>query len=272
MNAYDVWKRMPNRLRGIITNYGEFVLSFLFFKGRKLKYHSTTFRVNIDSFGAFRRSSEFLYKEGAFTESIYHAAKKHQTIYDIGAHVGYYVTLMAKANLNANVIAFEPEEKNYDALNKNVQLNKLHNVKTINVAVGKDNTDLFLESSSTTSRAGTGTHRFINHGHGNSVKSVKLDDWLKSAKAPSPSMILIDIEGSELEALKGMERILENYSPELYVEVHPKLLKEKGESEEALDKYLYQLGFTKEILRSPSRKRHEHQQKHVRYFRPTYPK
>lgn len=267
MTIYQAWKKMPHSLRKPITIFGEKILPFLYLGGKRVTFKSITFDVEINSLGALRRSKEFTYKEGAFTDAVYHAAQKHQVIYDIGAHVGYYALLIALTNPSSKVIALEPEEGNYAALTRNVNKNRGSNIITKNIAVGKTNTDLFFEGSNTSPRAGGGSHQLAHHGDGQRVKAVRLDDWLNSEEVPLPSMILMDIEGGELAALKGMEQTLIIHSPELFIEIHADLLQERGESENMLDEYLKELGYQKEVLRHPIGERYEHKQKHARYSR-----
>jgi hypothetical protein len=62
----------------------------------------------------------------------------------------------------------------------------------------------------------------------------KLDSMLDAMLSPPPALIKIDIEGFELEALKGAGRLLSVVRPALLIEIHPQQLWLSGGSEEEL--------------------------------------
>ena len=49
---------------------------------------------------------------------------------------------------------------------------------------------------------------------------MMLDDLVAELRLDRLSWIKMDIEGGEVEALKGAERTLRDYRPSLFVEVH----------------------------------------------------
>src|SRR5207244_1654449 len=57
---------------------------------------------------------------------------------DVGAHIGLYTIALAKRLApNGSVIAFEPDEQNYNALAQHVRLNEVQAVvETVRAAVG----------------------------------------------------------------------------------------------------------------------------------------
>ena len=62
----------------------------------------------------------------------------------------------------------------------------------------------------------------------------KLDTLLDAAPTPAPSLAKIDIEGFELEALKGADRLLSSIRSKLLMEIHPPQLTLCGGSEDKL--------------------------------------
>ena len=263
--VYGIWEMAPRWFRALIAGLAERSLPLIFAKGRKVTYGKTSFRVEVSHLGELRRAQEFSYKEGAFTQSVYESIQRQPVIYDIGAHVGYYVLLAALGNPDAKVVALEPEASNYSALQRNLRNNYVRNVVTKNVAVGEDNSELFFEDTNLEKRSGGGSHRLSDTGQGSRVKVVRLDDFIIAERLPAPSIILMDIEGGELAALKGMENTLRRYSPTLFIEVHADLLEKHGDSVALLDEKLTGLGYSKVILRQPEGIPGEHRQTHVRY-------
>lgn len=79
----------------------------------------------------------------------------------------------------------------------------------------------------------------------------RLDTILESH--PAPTLIKIDIEGFELEALKGADRVLGLAKPSLLIEIHPRQMALSGGSEAALFEKLGQHGYSWTVIdRNPN--------------------
>jgi hypothetical protein len=70
------------------------------------------------------------------------------------------------------------------------------------------------------------------------IAVLALDEHVEQKALPSPDLIKIDIEGLEFRALRGMQRVLAKYSPDLYIEMHGATVKEKLENAEAVIGFL----------------------------------
>src|SRR5215813_13165033 len=68
-------------------------------------------------------------------ELFFKLASKSQTILDIGAHVGLFSLVAGHANPEARIFAFEPVGESYERLQRNVELNRLSNIRCVNSAV-----------------------------------------------------------------------------------------------------------------------------------------
>lgn len=66
---------------------------------------------------------------------------------------------------------------------------------------------------------GTGRGRLASRGD-IAVKTVTLDDLVRSGQLPPPTLIKMDIEGAELAALHGARALLRRYRPQLLLSVH----------------------------------------------------
>jgi hypothetical protein len=62
---------------------------------------------------------------------------------------------------------------------------------------------------------------------------------LDSVLSPKPTLAKIDIEGFELEALKGADRLLSSGRPKLIIEIHPPQLAMSGGSEDEIFELLH---------------------------------
>lgn len=126
---------------------------------------------------------------------------------DVGAHLGEY-TLLA-ANLLASsghVHAFEPNPDVYKILLKNTQMNHCRNVSVHPEAVWEGETLVDFEIYPEPSLSAV---QVIDHGRPTiKVPTVTLDRYFADPVTPSPSLIKVDVEGAELQVLKGATSLL----------------------------------------------------------------
>ncbi|MCJ7442961.1 MAG: FkbM family methyltransferase [Methanotrichaceae archaeon] len=148
---------------------------------------------------------------------MYHL-KEGDVVIDCGANVGGFALYAAKSvDDSGRVIAFEPDTKNYNKLLENIALNNLRNVIAIKKGVYSENTNRkFFNKGTTSSSLIEYKYTSIKdntNAWNNSVifiPLVALDGELPQLKVDRVDFIKMDIEGSELEALKGCIRILKN--------------------------------------------------------------
>ena len=117
------------------------------------------------------------------------------------------------------VIAIEPDPKNFDILRKNILLNNLRNVRTFNLAAWskKDKLKLFIGDFSAWHSAKT------NFGQGYFVvQALTLDEILNQVNVKKITFVKIDVEGAELEVLKGFSDSLSRLQPSIIVEIWEK--------------------------------------------------
>jgi len=152
--------------------------------------------------------------------------KKDNIVIDIGASIGYYTLLFAQlVGKNGKVFAFEPEQKNFELLKKNVEVNGYNNIILINKAVSNNTgKKKFLVTDN-------GQHRIVKNGSTNTnieVEIISLDDFFKDFDQKI-DFIKIDAEGSEYFILEGMKKILkENDHLKIMTELNPTFLREIG--------------------------------------------
>jgi len=146
------------------------------------------------------------------------------------------------------VYAYEPEPYNYALLEKNTT--DLNNVYIYDYAVtnysSQDYDDTIpLYRCNTNS----GMHRIYTSKHCDDIaiqiKSARLDDIRSILE---PNFIKMDIEGSEMAALKGMKRTLEQNHPTMIMEFHPPSIEEYGASPEEEYHFLKTLGYSIRLI------------------------
>ncbi|WP_307311731.1 FkbM family methyltransferase [Neobacillus driksii] len=179
-----------------------------------------------DYIGSIIKNSKGYYEEEVLTNFIDYIPH-HGVIYDIGANIGNHTLFFSKYVKPSKIVSFEPSKTLFNALSENVRINKLNNVQMINSAVGEKSEKGILKFNTTNSGA---SNMEINAD--GDVEIVKIDDL----ELESPDFIKMDVEGFELQALKGMEIVLSEEAPVIWVEIQP-------ENFYDVDQYLSGLGY-----------------------------
>ena len=154
------------------------------------------------------------------------------TVYDVGAFHGLLTLFFASRA--KSVVCFEPNTQNRKRLLENLALNEITNVKVCNVGVGSRCETLMMVGSPLTpggaSVDGKTVEGLLRTGVGTvaeEISIVTLDEEIPKASLPPPDFIKIDIEGWEIEALRGARNTLDSYRPTLFLEMHGETLREK---------------------------------------------
>jgi FkbM family methyltransferase len=135
------------------------------------------------------------------------------TVYDIGAHMGYYTLLAANATgPDGAVVAFEPQPRNALFLRRHAQING-HRQVTVE--------QLALTNTSGTARfqpEGSGTGHFAEDGE-ITVRMTTLDGYAAASGLP-PDVMKIDVEGAEAMILEGARTTLASARPSILLSTH----------------------------------------------------
>lgn len=136
---------------------------------------------------------------------------------DIGANLGIHSLVMsAYVGDKGKVISFEPLKPIYERLVQNVKVNKILNVDIKNIGVSSQMG--FLKFDPMIDGYNIGKGRISDDGN-MEVEVATLDEVLSNYNLPV-TMIKIDIEGHELEAIKGAQKVLKQYQPFLICEIN----------------------------------------------------
>ena len=154
--------------------------------------------------------------------------REGDVVFDVGANVGAYTLLFATwVGPAGRVLAFEPASAPREGLTQLVAANALSpRVKTIASAVSAaEGSMTFLAD------AAAGETRIVSHaGPGTVTVPVTTIDAVCRREGLLPRLIKIDVEGAELDVLRGARETIARAGQELrlYVEMHPHLWAESG--------------------------------------------
>jgi FkbM family methyltransferase len=152
----------------------------------------------------------------------YFNPKRGDIVIDIGAAFGLYtITSSKQVGANGKVIAIEAHPGNYEMLNHNIKLNGLTNVIPLNYAVYSSKAKVKIYSNYTIMaeriQEEKVKEKFVE------VNADTLDNILEQnvIRQEQINWIKIDVEGAELEVLKGAYSTLSNSKDiALYIEMH----------------------------------------------------
>jgi hypothetical protein len=134
--------------------------------------------------------------EPALTRDLFETLTTESVFFDVGSHFGYYSQIALAAGVPPErIVSFEADQTRFR------QLSQVH---------ANDEVTLY--------------QTFVGDGSG---ETVSLDTV--AANTASPTVIKIDVEGSEAAVLDGMEAVLST-QPTLYIEFHPQTLPSHGAS------------------------------------------
>ncbi len=150
--------------------------------------------------------------------------KAGDIVLECGGHHGFTAILLSKwVGDKGKVITFEPNPQNVAILNRNIEINKLTNIDVEQKAVGSKNGKIIIAPFSNAMVTSNSIFKGIE------VELVKLDRYIHL----NPTFLKIDVEGYEVEVLKGAKNMLKR-SPKLAIEIHAEKLYEYQSSVDEL--------------------------------------
>jgi FkbM family methyltransferase len=164
--------------------------------------------------------------EPAFASAIADSVHRGDVCYDVGGYRGYLGGVMAIAGASA-VIVFEPLPANQRALKRLCELNPELPIQVQPIALGATNSPVTLQvmpddsmGRLATSALSPGTQppAFI------SVDVRTLDELQSRGEIPPPDLIKIDVEGAELDVLRGATATLRLSQPLVFLEAHSQVI------------------------------------------------
>jgi FkbM family methyltransferase len=141
------------------------------------------------------------------------------TVIDVGANFGWHaIHLSRRVGDSGKVLAFEPIPATYAELTENVALNACNNLKSFSFALGNEARTISMYLPGTDMGAGAAS-QFLDTGDRVEVSMLRLDDVLDREGVEHVDFIKADIEGGELNFLRGTERLINRCHPVIFVEI-----------------------------------------------------
>lgn len=152
---------------------------------------------------------------------------------DLGGNIGTHSIAMAKLAREGRVITFEPQSLTFSILQNNLLLNNCNNVSAFRFACSDENYRTvsmqpfdFTGERINNGNLGVDPHSFT----GDLVMSRTID----SLSLERLDFIKLDIQGSEVRALRGARDTISRFRPFMFVEIEQQHLKAMGGSSKEL--------------------------------------
>lgn len=168
---------------------------------------------NISKIGSFyfpsycKTMPEYLISRTEEPAQISKYCKNKRTMLQAGGNIGAYPIWFSK--IFNQVITFEPEPLNYECLLLNIKEHNINNITSYNAALGNENKNVSIRFDNNN----CGGHNILIE-EGN-VKMMKIDDL----ELKELDLLMLDVEGQEIECLKSAEQTIKKFSPVICVEV-----------------------------------------------------
>ncbi len=158
--------------------------------------------------------------EKEYVSELIATLKKGMTVYDIGAENGEPTVLAAKIVGGENVHIFEPninyfpnikaiwEANDFNGYVSDITSREIRYLKLKNI-----DGDIF-----------TGCEHF--NPSVRKMQSISLDDY--SMEFTPPDIVMMDIEGAELSAVRGAKELIKNHSPIFFISIHPQYIQDRS--------------------------------------------
>ncbi len=160
------------------------------------------------------------------------------TVVEVGANIGTHTVPLARALAaqQRRLLAYEPQPAMFQTLCANLAVNGIGNVAAQPAACGAEPGTLYFDAPDYRSRGnfgGVAMQREAAAGR-TSVRCLRLDDELGGERV---GLLKIDVEGFELEVLRGAAGTLARCRPLLYLE------NDRAEQSQALIEWLWAVGY-----------------------------
>jgi FkbM family methyltransferase len=201
-------------------------------------------RINKDDFIVMTRHEDVIIE--------HFRPKEGDVVVDVGAHIGRYTIVASKqVGQNGKVIAIEADPSNFEILNRNIELNRLTNVTTLNYAAFSKEAKikLYLPAGDIFTKYNTVMSDWIWVKPDDKFVEVNgntLDNLVHETEIRQVNWIKIDVEGAEFEVLRGAHNLLlNNKNIVLLVELHGSPNDYRWKLEEFIGTYKFKIEFEK---------------------------
>jgi FkbM family methyltransferase len=161
---------------------------------------------SLRKYGEFSTGEQALFRQIVLVGSI---------VVEVGANIGAHTVELSRfVGVDGEVYAFEPQRIVFQTLCANLALNQCANVFAKQAALGAESGMILVPALDPAVRSNFGGVSLMNVSAGEPVDVLTLDEL----DLPACHVLKVDVEGMEVEVLRGAQRTLDHYRPIMYLE------------------------------------------------------
>ncbi len=188
--------------------------------------------------------------------------KPHHVFFDVGANIGVISMIAANIVAEGRVHAFEPSDHHLEKLHQNLRANDFQNVVVNPYALANGNGSHKIhipeydeDEIHNTGRASLNRDNELQVDfRTEEIITRQMDSYVDEQTINRIDFIKIDVEGEELNVLRGGQETIERFSPDVMMELNKHHLDRAGETPEDVLSYwdkqdysVYRIGYNGEI-------------------------
>jgi FkbM family methyltransferase len=222
------------------------------------KHHGMPWVINgleyrIEPYHRHRLGSEYDASVAAFFRT---RLRDGYLCFDVGANVGVYVLQFAQwCQPSGRVVAFEPNDGARKVLKHHIQLNGIEDrVTIVPAAVGSTSgkATLYAADADGMSRLNAPNVAIASRVRPVEVAVVSVDEYIEQSGL-KPDVLMVDIEGFEIQALSGAKTLIQEKRDLLIVvEMHPNVWSSANTNRQSTEALLDDLQLTPVALQGQS--------------------
>jgi FkbM family methyltransferase len=170
--------------------------------------------------------------------------QESSVVFDIGAYIGTYTFVASQTARKGKVYAFEPDPRSAERLQRSVQISNIDNIQIVQAALGDHTGELpfvlaaYPPQSSLSNDSASGSDI-----QSISVQLESLDNYCQAQDITHVDYLKIDVEGAELQVLRGGANMIRTSRPEMIIELHETMAPSLGYTTQDVIEYLQGLNY-----------------------------
>jgi len=151
----------------------------------------------------FERAAGRLHENRLWLAVLSAMKNEAKTIVDVGANIGFTVSLAARRVPRARIVAIEPSSTAYECLCRTIAINDFVNVTAVHAFMSSEDKIVYFKE-----RAGNLAASGLAglSGGGERIVGRSVDSLAQELKLPPIDLMKVDVEGHELSVLEGIQQ------------------------------------------------------------------
>jgi FkbM family methyltransferase len=190
-----------------------------------ISFHGKEFELHPSNKGVSEELFRFGIHEPMGTECYLQYLSLGDHVLDVGSNIGYFLRVASeKIGPSGRFLGFEPAPDVHAILQRNVRRWGTENIDVFPWAIGARNETAEFHLSEIPNWGSLIHDDSLLQTRSTRVQVRRIDDLMREFPEFRPTVLRMDVEGGELQVLKGAREVLRQYRPTLFIEFHNSLL------------------------------------------------